>query len=114
MKYTVFLFAVCLIYSCDPYYKLPYCIKNQTTDTLYVKYKNYPDSLRIVPPNGLSVLSTASGIGHSKKVYKTETFQTWFKENSLLVKKEKSNALKKVSESQWKYEKGSAILYVKK
>ncbi|OFY92306.1 MAG: hypothetical protein A3K10_03365 [Bacteroidetes bacterium RIFCSPLOWO2_12_FULL_31_6] len=118
MKYLVFIFICVLFYSCDPYYKLQYCVKNQTTDTLYVKYKSFPDSLRVISPDSLCILKTIRGVGYAREIYKTEEFQTWFKENSLLIKKDKDNSLKKVSEAQWKYEGkkiyGDAILYVKK
>lgn len=113
-------FCICLLfYSCDPYYKLQYCVKNQTTDTVYVKYMNFPDSLKVITPGSLCVLKATSGVGYAKEKYKSKEFQTWFSANSILVKKTNENSIKKVSESSWKYEGsrvhgGNAILYVKK
>lgn len=119
MKYFIF-FCICLLfYSCDPYYKLQYCLKNQTTDTLYVKYMNFPDSLRVISPGSLCVLDTKEGVGYAKEKYKKQEFQNWFSANSILVKKTRENSIKKVSECSWKYEGtrvhgGNAVLYVKK
>ena len=115
----MFFCICCLFYSCDPYYKLQYCVKNQTTDTVYVKYMNFPDSLRVITPGSLCMLKTTSGVGYAKEKYKSKEFQTWFSANSILVKKTKENSIKKVSESNWKYEGsrvhgGNAVLYVKK
>ena len=113
-------FCICvLFYSCDPYYKLHYCVKNQTTDTVYVKYMNFPDSLNVITPGSLCVLKTTSGVGYAKEKYKSKEFQTWFSANSILVKKTKENSIKKIAESNWKYEGsrvhgGNAILYVEK
>lgn len=119
MKYLVFIFIGALFYSCDPYYKLQYCVKNQTTDTVYVKYKNFPDSLSVISPGTLCVLHTKSGVGYAKEKYKNQEFQNWFADNSILVKKTKENSIKKVSECSWKYEGsrvhgGNAVLYVNK
>jgi hypothetical protein len=119
MKYFASVCILFLLYSCDPYYKIQYCAKNQTTDTVYVKYKNYPDSLRIIPPGSLCILDSKQGVGYAKEKYKKQSFQTWFAENSIVVKKTKENTIKKVSESSWKYEGtrvhgGNAVLYVKK
>ena len=118
MKYIAFVCICCLFYSCDPYYKIQYCVKNQTTDTVYVKYKNFPDSLRVISPGSLCVLQSKTGVGYAKEKYKNKEFQNWFSENSILVKKTKENSIKKISESTWRYEgrriSGSGILYVKK
>ncbi len=118
MKYLLSIFIGIIFYSCDPYYKLQYSVKNQTTDTLYVKYKNFPDSLRVISPGSLCVLRDRQGVGYAKEKYKSQEFQNWFSENSILVKKTKENSIKKISESQWKYKghriTGNAILYVKK
>ena len=118
MKYLAVLFMCALLFGCDPYYKISYCVKNKTTDTVYVKYKSYPDSLKIIAPDSLCVLKSQRGIGFAKDVYKNETFQKWFLENSILIKKTKENSLKKVSETKWKYEGhrivGSGVLYVNK
>ncbi|MBL0329852.1 MAG: hypothetical protein IPP64_10665 [Bacteroidetes bacterium] len=119
MKYFASICVLCLLYSCDPYYKIQYCAKNQTTDTVYVKYKNYPDSLRVIPPGALCILDSKQGVGYAKEKYKNQSFQNWFAENSIVVKKTKENAIKKISETTWKYEGarvhgGNAVLYVKK
>ena len=119
MKYILFVCICCLFYSCDPYYKLQFCVKNQTTDTVYVKYMNFPDSLKVITPGSLCVLKATSGVGYAKEKYKSKEFQTWFSANSILVKKTKENSIKKVSESKWKYEGsrvhgGNVVLYVKK
>ncbi len=119
MKYFAFVCICFLFAGCDPYYKIQYCVKNQTSDTVYVKYMNFPDSLKVISPGTLCVLKTNSGVGYAKEKYKNQEFQTWFSTNSILVKKTKENSIKKVSESAWKYEGsrvhgGNAVLYVKK
>ncbi len=119
MKCIMFFCICILFYSCDPFYKLQYCVKNQTTDTIYVKYKNYPDSLSIITPGSLCVLLARQGVGYAKEKYKSQEFQNWFSENSILVKKTKENSIKKNSESAWKYEGsrvhgGNAVLYINK
>lgn len=119
IKYLAVLSLCCLLFGCDPFYKISYCVKNKTTDTLYVKYKNYPDSLRVIAPGSLCVLQAKQGVGYAKEKYKSREFQNWFSENSILVKKTKENSIKKVSESEWKYEGsrvhgGNAVLYINK
>lgn len=114
MKYLLLLLLSCFLLGCDPYYRIQYSLKNQTTDTVYVKYMNLPDSLTILPPGTITFLALESGIGKAKKVYKKASYQTWFKENSILIKKQSDKTLKKISQFEWKYEKGNAILYLNK
>ena len=118
MRILALLFVCCLFFGCDPYYKLQYCVKNQTTDTVYVKYMNFPDSLVVILPDSSKILKTFRGIGYAKDRYKTNEFKEWFKENSILVKKTKEKEIKKISDCEWKYEGkriiGNGVLYVKK
>ena len=89
MRFLLFIFIVVLFYGCDPYYKIQYCVKNHTTDTLYVKYMSFPDSLRVISPGSLCVLDTKQGVGYAREKYKNKEFQNWFSVNSILVKKTK-------------------------
>ena len=107
-----------MLIACDPYYRINYCVKNTTPDMVYVKFKNYPDSLCAVNPGAVYILKTERGVGFAKGKYKSKEFQTWFSENAFMVRKFPDNSMKKVNESKWKYEghriSGDAVLYVKK
>jgi hypothetical protein len=118
MRYLSGFFILLLLASCDPIYTLSYSVKNKTTDTVYVKFKNYPDSLCTVKPGSAYILKTERGIGFAKEKYRNKEFQDWFKENAFMVRKFPDNTMKKVTESKWKYEGhrivGTGVLYIKK
>jgi hypothetical protein len=118
VKYLFCLGILALLIACDPYYRMSYSVKNKTADTVYVKFKNYPDSLCVVKPGSGYVLKTQRGVGFGKEKYRSKEFQDWFSENAFMVRKFPDNSMKKVNDASWKWEggriNGNAVLYVKK
>ncbi|MFL5762559.1 MAG: hypothetical protein ACJ77K_01375 [Bacteroidia bacterium] len=118
MKYLFCFILLISLASCDPYYKLSYCVKNKTKDTVYLKFMNYPDSLCIVKPDSTYFLRTFRGVGYAKEKYKHSGLTKELSANMIMIRKFSDNSMKKVSESTWKWEGGriwgNAVLYVKK
>jgi hypothetical protein len=95
-----------------------FMVKNTTPDPVYIKYMNYPDSLTTVQPGWGVEIKREFGVGWAKSKFKDRHFQDWFDKNAILVRKFPDNSMKKVSETEWKYEgnrrAGAGVLYVRK
>jgi len=118
MKALCTFLLILFFSSCDPLYHLSYSLKNETGKVVYVKFKNYPDSLLTIPPNAVAPLVTKTGVGFAREKYKSGEYQDWLFSNAIILSKENDSTVKKVKTTKWKYKggfiSGRATLTLKK
>lgn len=106
MRVICFFVLLFSLAACDPLYHLSYSVKNETGKTVFIKFKNYPDSLTVIKPGTLHLLAVKNGVGFARGKYKSGEYQDWLFDNSIVLAMQNDSTVRKLNTSCWKYKGG--------